>query len=226
MAVRAFSELNKQQQIAILIGVPAALAVLLIIFIYRAMGTLGPDRDDKLPVFLHRKLSTSLWAQIIELESQIKAKDEIIARRTAVEKELADLKSDIKRAMDRLPQESEKADMRLLIEKLARDIPGDIGTVEIVSVTIVDDAASRRQSGATAEIQTVTYQTELMGDLNGIIKYIDLIEKNERYMTVNAFSLRPGGVRVNAEQKLIYEKHQVKMSVGTYTYNAAQGGGR
>jgi hypothetical protein len=226
MAVRAFNELNKQQQLAILIGVPTALAVVLIIFIYRGMGVLGPDRDDKLPGFLHRKTPTSLWAQIIELEDQIKVKDDIILRKAAVEKELADLKSDIKKAMDRLPQESEKADMRLLIEKLARDIPGDIGTVEIVSVVIVEDANRGRQGGSTAEIQTVTYQTELMGDLNGIIKYIDLIEKNERYMTVNSFSIRPGGVRVNAEQKLIHEKHQVKMSVGTYTYNPVQGGGR
>ena len=53
----------------------------------------------------------------------------IIDRRQKVVDKLNSLEADIKAGRERLPLESEKAEMRLLIEKLARDIPSDIGTV-------------------------------------------------------------------------------------------------
>jgi hypothetical protein len=229
MAIRSFNDLNKNQQLAVLIGVPAVVAITLGVLIYRSMGVLGPDPDDSLPGFLHRSLPGNKWEQINKLDKQIAEKQVIINRRQKVEEELKSLESDIKAGRDRLPLESEKAEMRLLIEKLARDIPSDIGTVLVKSVKITENTsagasrqASTNRSGASKPEQ-VTYQTEISGDINGIIKYVDMIEKNPRFMLVNSFSLTPGKISTDAEKRTVLLPHEVKMNIITYVYNPGSG---
>lgn len=226
MAIRSFSDLNKNQQLAVLIGVPAVIAITFGVLIYRAMGVLGPDPEDRLPGFLHRNLPGNKWEQINALDNQIKEKDVIIARRQKVIDELNSLEADIKAGRERLPLESEKAEMRLLIEKLARDIPSDIGTVLVKSVKITEStaaSAAARQSSAGrsggTKPEQVTYQTEISGDINGIIKYIDMIEKNPRFMLVNSFSLKPGKIAIDDEKRPVLLPHEVKMNIITYVYN-------
>lgn len=225
MAIRSFNDLNKNQQLAVLIGVPAVVAITLGVLIYRAMGVLGPDPEDHLPGFLHRNLPGNKWEQINTLNSQIAEKQAIINRRPAVEAELNSLEADIKAGRERLPLESEKAEMRLLIEKLARDIPSDIGTVLVKSVRIIEGgtpAAGRQGSAGRAggsKPEQVTYQTEIAGDLNGIIKYVDMIEKNPRFMLVNSFTLKPGKIGLDDEKRSVFLPHEVKMNIITYVYN-------
>lgn len=223
MAIRSFNDLNKRQQLAVLIGVPALVAIILIVLIYRALGVLGPDRDGKLPGFMLRSPPKSLWGDIRATEDEIAKQDIIIARRPQVEKTLANLEAEIKEGRERLPLESEKAEMRLLIEKLARDIPSDIGTVQVLSVTINEAQAAAANRATGAQMQTVTYQTDITGDLNGIIKYIDMIEKNPRFMRVSSFALRPGVVGTDAEKKMTFQPHAVKMTIVTYVYNPGKG---
>jgi hypothetical protein len=230
MAIRSFNDLNKNQQLAVLIGVPAVVAIALGVLIYRSLGVLGPDPEDRLPGFLHRNVPGNKWEQINTLNTQIAEKDVIIARRSAKERELANLEADIKAGRERLPLESEKAEMRLLIEKLARDIPSDIGTVQVKSVKIIETGtagasrspAASRTGGSKPE--QVTYQTEITGDLNGIIKYVDMIEKNPRFMLVNSFALKPGKLGADEEKRPVFMPHEVKMNIITYVYNP--GGGR
>lgn len=227
MAIRSFNDLNKNQQLAVLIGVPVVVAITLCVLIYRAMGVLGPDPEDRLPSFLHRNLPGNKWEQINKLDTQIKEKDVIIARRQKVIDELNSLEADIKAGRERLPLESEKAEMRLLIEKLARDIPSDIGTVLVKSVKIIENTAAAapasRQPSASrsggSKPEQVTYQTEISGDINGIIKYVDMIEKNPRFMLVNSFTLKPGKLGTDAEKRPVLQPHEVKMNIITYVYN-------
>jgi len=225
MAIRSFNDLNKNQQLAVLIGVPALMVITLGVLIYRAMGVLGPDPEDHLPGFLHRNLPGNKWEQINALDVQIAAKQVIIDRRQKVEEELNGLEADIKAGRERLPLESEKAEMRLLIEKLARDIPSDIGTVLVKSVKITESntPAASRQGAASrtggSKPEQVTYQTEISGDLNGIIKYIDMIEKNPRFMLVNSFTLKPGKIELDDEKRSVFRPHDVKMNIITYVYN-------
>ncbi len=223
MAVRSFNDLNKKQQLGVLIGVPAIVAIIICVLIYRSMGELGPDPDDSLPGFMHRNLPGNKWEQINTLITQIQAKDVIIARYEPAKKELANLESAIKTGRERLPLESEKAEMRELIEKLARDIPSDIGTVQVKSVKIIENAgnpaAARAARSANKAPEQVSYQTEISGDLNGIIKYIDMIEKNPRFMLVNSFSLKPGKIGTDKEKNLTLAPHEVKMNIITYVYN-------
>jgi hypothetical protein len=224
MAIRAFNSLNKRQQLAVLIGVPAAVAIFLIVLIYRAMGVLGPDPTDRLPGFFHRNLPDNLWGQIIDTESKIAIEQTEIDKRAAVQKEMDGLEADVKAALERLPRESEKIDMRLLIEKLARDIPSDIGSVQVLSVKIIEEAgATASRTGSGDDTQKVTYLTDITGDLNGIIKYIDVIEKNPRFMTVNSITIKPGSVSQDSEKRLVLTPHSVKMSLSTYVYNPPKG---
>jgi hypothetical protein len=226
MAIRSFNDLNKNQQLAVLIGVPAVVAITLIVLIYRAMGVLGPDPEDRLPGFLHRNLPGNKWEQINKLDKQIAEKQVIIDRKQRVIDELNSLEADIKAGRERLPLESEKAEMRLLIEKLARDIPSDIGTVVVKSVKIIENAAAAptARTGAASRSggskpEQVTYQTEITGDINGIIKYVDMIEKNPRFMLVNSFSLKPGKIATDDEKRAVFMPHEVKMNIITYVYN-------
>ena len=232
MAARSFKDLPKNQQLAILVAVPVLVCATLGWFIYGEMGVLGRDPDDHLPSFVHRELPDSLYTQIAATEQEINTQLAIIGRREAREKELKDLKGEIAQARDRLPLESEKAEMRKMIEQLARDISSDIGSVSVLSVHI-DEGSSlpggRGGGGSAAEYQTVTYQTAISGDLNGIIKYIDLIEKNLRFMTVNSITIKPGGMSTDPEShKITHGVHSVQMTIVSYTYNPAlqAGGGR
>jgi len=232
MAIRSFNDLNKNQQLAVFIGVPLVVAIALGALIYRALGVLGPDPEDRLPGFMHRSLPGNKWEQITTLNGQIQEKDVIIARRPQVEAELNNLEADIKAGRERLPLESEKAEMRQLIEKLARDIPSDIGMVQVKSVKIIEGAgAGGARAGAAARSggskpEQVIYQTEISGDMNGIIKYVDMIEKNPRFMLVNSFALKPGKVGLDTEKRVAFLPHEVKMNIITYVYNPGTGGGR
>jgi hypothetical protein len=225
MAIRAFNSLNKRQQLAVLIGAPAAVALILIVLIYRALGVLGPDPTDRLPGFIHRTIPGNLWSDINETEAKIAVEQIEIDKRAAVQKEMDGLEADVKAALERLPRESEKIDMRQLIEKLARDIPSDIGSVQVLSVRIIEDAGATasRSGGGGDDTQKVTYLTDITGDLNGIIKYIDVIEKNPRFMTVNSISIRPGSVSQDAEKRVVFTPHSVKMSLSTFVYNPGKG---
>lgn len=229
MAIRSFNDLNKNQQLAVLIGLPAVIAITFGVLIYRALGVLGPDPEDRLPEFMHRNLPGNKWEQINTLDGQIAEKDAIIARKPKVVEELNNLEADIKAGRERLPLDSEKGEMRLLIEKLARDIPSDIGTVKVKSVKIVENTAAAARAGAAARSgssrpEQVIYQTEIIGDTNGIIKYVDMIEKNPRFMLVNSFALKPGKIGADEEKRPTFAPHEVKMNIITYVYNP--GGGR
>ena len=222
MAIRNFNDLNKKQQLAVFIGFPALIAIVLITLIYRSLGVLGDDPEDRLPGFMHRSVPGNKWELIGAKNVEITAKDVIIARGPAAIITLKGLEADIKSGRDRLPLDSEKTEMRLLIDKLARDIPSDIGSVQVRSVRINEGASAATRAGARSggnKPEQVVYQTELSGDLNGIIKYIDMIEKNPRFMLVNSLSLKPGGLGTDEEKHTVFRPHEVKMNIITYVYN-------
>ncbi len=216
----SFSALPKKQQLSIVYGVPAAIAVLIIYLTWRDLGALGKidndiDPTNRLPSLLQRNTPVSVWTDIRSTQADIDDKQKIIDRGPAVKAKLQSILADIKAYEERLPRETEKAEMRELIEKLARDIPKDIGTVELKSVRIVDDAGERN-----GNMRTITFQTELTGDLDGILKYIDQLEKNQRFMSVSTLSIRGGQVTADlVAHKPIFGPHSVHMDIVTYVYN-------
>jgi Tfp pilus assembly protein PilO len=214
MAIPAFSQLDKRQRMMVLVGVPVAVVLALGYFSWRALNRLGPD--PALPTFLHRPGGT--WTDINGLKEQIAVKDAIIAREPRIRAQLAALQDEIKIADDRLPKEAEKPEIRQLIEKLARDVPATVGLVQFKGVKIIEGAAVKGQ-----DYQPVTYQTEVNGDLNGIIKYIDSIEKNTRFMAVRSLTIKPVGVTLDVENaKVVAGLHVVNLDIVTYVYTGSQ----
>ena len=164
MAIPAFASLDKRQQITVVVGIAAALVLLFGWLSWRALTKLGPD--PALPAFLQRRGGE--WAKIEELIVQIEAKDAIIRQEPDIRRQLAALATEIEVADQRLPKVAEKPEIRQLIEKLARDVPTSIGSVQFKGVRIIEGGPVKGQ-----DYQPVTYQTEVAGALNGNIKNVD-----------------------------------------------------
>lgn len=215
-----FKALPRNQQMGIIFGVPAAVVLLFAYMTWQVMAQLGADPG--VPSLLRRD-GIGKWSEITGVEDQIAEKQRVIDRKPEIERKLTELKDEITAAEERLPREAEKAQMREVIERLARDIPPEMGTVKFKSVRILEDdggAGAATAGSRRGALRTLTYQTEVMGDLNGIIKYIDSIEKNRRFMSVNTISLKGGGVKSDPDSKgkLVYELHTAKMDLVTYVY--------
>jgi hypothetical protein len=212
-----FKALPRNQQLGVLFGLPAVVALTFGYFSWKVLGELGSD-PTILPLL--RRENVGVWAEITSVQDQIQEKQKIIDRKAQIESTLRDLQDDIAAAEERLPRAAEKAQMREVIERLAREIPTELGSVKIKSVRI--NEAEPHTGGKRGGLSTVTYQTEVQGDLNGIIKYIDSIEKNTRFMAVNQLSLRSGNVVLEAadgKPKTKFEPHTVKMDIVTYVYS-------
>lgn len=216
MALPAFSQMPRKQQLMVVYGAPALLAALLLYWLWSALGTLGPV-DDKVLGFLSRDTpSPSLGAEIKALQTSIDEQQAVIDRGPEVDKQLAALEGEIKTAQERLPRESEKAEMREIIDRLAREIPKDIGTVELKSIKITDNTADKR---ANAE-KSIVFSAELRADQDGLLKYIDSLEKNQRFMSVRQLSVRSGPLKGDtATRKVVHDLHNVTMEIVTYVYN-------
>lgn len=215
---RSFSQLEKKEQIMICIVLPLAVAAAIGYFGWKIIKDLGPD--PKLPSFLHRP--DGIWTQINATEQSIMAEQAVVNRAESVRKQLESLQDEIALAEQRLPLEAEKTLVRQLIEDLARNVPDTMGVVQLKAVTIQAGGAVKGE-----DYQPITYRTEIMGDLNGIIKYIDQIEKNTRFMMVRNFSIKPGGLSIDSEKQVVVSAlHSVNLDIVTYVYNPSSGAAR
>ncbi|GDY13836.1 hypothetical protein LBMAG53_27140 [Planctomycetota bacterium] len=218
----AFSRLPKPAQYAILASVPVAVSILVGYFIWTDLKVLG--KDPKMNRFLTVTDAKSLWTQIAAkeaegngLKGQLAQEKQVNDRYTAALAEKEDAES-------RLPREAEKAEIRQRIEELARQIPSNIGKVTVNSVTIGQSAgatASRRGgTGGAAAPESMTFKAAIDGDYNGIIAFVDAIEKNPRFMAVNQLSIRSGGIESSKDSgKIVYQPHSANIEIVTYIYN-------
>jgi hypothetical protein len=213
-----FNGLPRNQQLAIIYGTPALIAIGFAYLTWGVMAKLGSDPG--IPNFLRRE-NVGVWATITDVEGQITVKQQVIDRKPEIVRRLTEIQDDIAAAEQRLPREAEKAQMREVIERLAREIPPEVGAVKLKSVRIVEDDSGPAKRGG---LRSVVYQTEVTGDLNGLIKYIDSIEKNTRFMSVNTISFRGGSLKPDPDNqgKILYEPHSVKMDLVTYVYAAGK----
>jgi hypothetical protein len=212
----------RRNQLIIMHGIPVVILIGLLFWDWKALGSLGLidntiDADNKLPSKMQRDTPDSTWAHITTTQSSITAQDAIISQGPEANKQLASLQQDIANSEAQLPRESEKADMRELIERLAKEIPKGIGTVELKSVHIDD---SIKTATGTNVPRSLTFRVELVGQQDGILKYIDSIEKNQRFMTVNNITITTGGYTSDkAGHRIIPNLHTVHMDIVTYIYN-------
>jgi hypothetical protein len=222
MAIPSFSSMPRRNQLLIAYGVPAAILALLLFWMWKALGTLGPvdkaiaeaSGQPSGLFFTRNTPSPAIWADIVDTQTQINAQMEVAKTLPEVQKTYNGLLAEKKIAEERLPRETEKAEMRQVIQRLARDIPKDIGTVELASVNIIEGG---ERGGDT---KVITFQTDLKGDQDGIIKFIDEIEKNQRFMSVQNLTIHTGGMTADqVAHKVVNNPHAVHLDIVTYVFN-------
>lgn len=231
MAFR-FSSLNKRVQLAISLGVPSLIAIGFSVIIYQKLGELGPD--PSLPGFLRRESiegGNDKWGQINVLQADINKQDGIIKLGPLRQRELEGLEKDIEIARERLPKEKDILEIVQRLGQLAREIPSDIGTVKVGAISYRDTAAAAGRGGGPAaaadELPQISFNVELDGDINGVIKYIDSIEKFPRFMSVTNITIKSGKVSVEKDKESQVTRlspHHVTLTLVTYTYAPKQTG--
>jgi hypothetical protein len=217
-----YKALPKQQQLAVLFGVPVLLTAVFGYLAYEAMGKNGPD--DELPTILHRSdIADSQWSQINQMKDQITAQEAIIAEGPAVDRKLREIEEQTGEIEAILPRDEEKSEIRQMFGLLAKEVPSEFGNVKVVSVQITPN--SGQPGGAKSDYNTVRYLLDTTGELNGIISFIDAIEKpsarNPRFMSVAKITWKGGDVKEDSSKgsgKATFEAHSVQIEVLTYTY--------
>lgn len=193
----------------------AALAGLFGYLLARSLRQLG--EDPQLPALLRRAGNEqSLYARIRATEAQI-AEQEAVAARYAERKALLDgMKHDIAAARRRLPSEAQKPEMSQLIYDLARQVQGSVGTFTIASLAIQE--AGQGQGGrGRQDYQTVVYQVTANADFDSILAFINLVERNDRFMTLDGIQITSGGVQVERDSGVLtYKPHTVQLRIVTY----------
>lgn len=223
MAAFRFSSLGKRQQLAIAIGIPAVVAVIIGMIAYQKLGELGPD-PSLTPAFLQRTSDPeSLWAKINALQEEIDKQDQIIKRKAMREREYAALQKDITAAENLLPRDKEVLEIVQKLSEMGRGITSDIGVLQVGGVSVKDGGAASTARGANPnELPQVIYEIDIDGTTNGIIKYIDSIERFPgRFMAVTSIVFKPGKASLDKEAL-----HHAKLTLVTYTYRPKQGRGK
>jgi len=188
------------------------------VFVYLAMGSLRRlGADPEVPAILRSAGdSTSLFAQIADKEQAILAQQLIAAKFKEREALLTSMKADIDSARKRLPSEVKKGEVRQLIEDLARQVGTVSGALTVKTVSIRESAATATR-GSSQDYRTVEYQIAISADLDGLIQFINLVERNEQFMTIEGIQLTAGAVAIDrASGKIEPKPHNVQLRIVTY----------
>lgn len=217
-----FNELPLKQRLGIVGGVGIALAGVLGYMAYSALGELGPDREVSWLATLAPE--GGIWAQIATTENQIQTEKAVADQLDEVEAQLKALADTIAEQERRLPREKEKAEVRERLQQFANEIEGEYGEVDILGVQIreVDPNRGRGRRGAQnqeSNYESISYICDITADMNGIISFIDKVEKERRFMKIENISISPGGVSYDKDlNEIIYEPHSAKIEVETYIF--------
>jgi hypothetical protein len=219
-----YKTLPRPQQMAVLFVPPVILIGVGVWLMHREAGFIGAH--PQVPSLLQRSDgvladgSPNLWQQITDLDTQIAVQEQKIAQRPAIQAKLNGLREEIKEIQSLLPLNEEKTEIRELIQTLAREVPPEFDTVDVKSVKIDDS-----RSDPNSDYNTVLYQAEVTGTLNGLIAFMDSIEKpsprNQRFMSINKINWKSGKIEADAKSsigKASFGAHAVQFDVVTYIY--------
>ena len=194
-------------------------------FLAGSLRRLGPDPEVP-GIIRSQGDESSLITQIAAREASISEQNAIYAKLEEKTTLLNSMKADIAAARKRLPTEAQKGEVRQLIEDLARQVGSSSGALVVRSVAIREAAPTTGRTAA-GDYKTIEYQTQVSADLDGIIQYINLIERNERFMTVEGIQIATGGVAPDpASGKIEAKPHTVTLRIVTYIDSTAGAGGR
>lgn len=221
-----FNALPKKQQLQIVIAVPVLVVGLFGYLIKKDLDKLGAF--EELPSILRRPgTEEALQNQITARQAEIDGLAGTIASGPQVKIKLESLQADIWAAEQRLPSQAEKSGMREQIGRLALQVGTDIAgsKLSLKSVLINEEAVNK--TGSKASVQSIVYTVNVTGSLDAIIQFIDLIEKNERFMTVDSFTISPGTPTIDPQtHQRKPAEHTSTMRLKTYVYTSGRAKGK
>ena len=227
MNLQALKSLSSKHWLIIIAALTAVLAGAILYLLAGSLQRLG--QDPEVPSFMRRTGNDdSLYAQIAARQTSIAQQDAIFAKLSERQTLLDSMKADIAAARKRLPTDAQKAEVRQLIDDLARQVGSASGALTVRSVSIREAASSKAGGRAGAsDYKSIEYQTSVSADMDGIIQFINLIERNERFMTVEGIQLTTGGVGLNRETGKVEGKpHTAQLRIVTYVDSAGTQTGR
>lgn len=223
MNLQTLKNLPRKTWLIIVVSATVVVSAGLVYLISGSLNRLGADPD--VPGFLRSAGDAdSLFAQIAAKESEIATQNAAAAKMPERQALLNSMTADIAAARKRLPTDAQKTEVRQLIEDLGRQVGSSSGALVVKSVNIRESASSGGRAAAS-DYKSVEYQTAVTSDLDGIIQYINLIERNERFMTVEGIQLTTGGVAMNnATGKVEAKPHTAQLRIVTYIDTTSQPG--
>lgn len=220
MNLQALKSLQRKHWLMIIGGATLLVSLALVVGLMGSLSKLG--EDPGVPAFLRRAGdSQSLFAQIAARQTAVAEQNATAAKFEQRKAVLDSMKADIDAARKRLPTEAQKAEVRQLIEDLARQVGSGDNALVVKSVSIRQAApTAARGKSAANDYQTIEYQTSITADMDGVIQFINLIERHERFMTIQGIQLTTGGVATAAEAassgKIHGKPHNVQLRIVTY----------
>lgn len=216
MNLKDLKSLSKKQWLIAIAAITIVVSGFLLWRTSLALNRLGPD--EGVPSFLRRDGDeSSLWAVINQTNLQIAEQNALASKISVVKAQLAAMQADIEAARKRLPTDSQKSEMRQLIEGLGRRVGAGANPLVIKSVQIRVAANGTGRRGAVGDYQMVEYNLQIQSDMDGVIQFINLIESHERFMTVDSMQLSTGGVTVDAKtNKVEFKPHSISLKILTY----------
>ena len=223
-SLETFNALPLKQRVGIICGVGAVLAIVIGYFLYTALGKLGKDPNDALS-FMMTESETSIWGEIGALDLEIKKFEARARMYDKFKAKLDNLKLVNKYARKKLPREREFSKIGDELGLFAQQVVAqELGFISMDSIDINETAsaqgARRRRPvpGALAEPQQITFKCEVVADINGLIAFINKVERSdERLMTIDGIEIEPGDVSANTDTKEVdYGRHSAKLEINTW----------
>ena len=212
-----WSDIPEAGRLGIAIGVPVILIVAFGWMTNKALIELGPDPAlDGLSFLQDKKNKKSLWKQIEGTRAQIAVQEQKAEELPALRDELA-AKEKLNRELKvQLPTDAQKEVMRQLLQEMMT-IPANIGKVQYEGMTITEAGGKSGRRGGGGAATTVTYRCNFQADMNGLIYFINRVEKSPRFMAVEQMRLQPGAVTVDTRaQKISRGLHRIDLEIVTY----------
>ncbi|MFW5750254.1 MAG: hypothetical protein ACOCZK_01255 [Planctomycetota bacterium] len=175
----AWNDLPRNQQLAVLILVPVAVIG---VFGYMAMGALeelGPDPALDAVSFVQSDDRKSLYAELEELDQEIKQLKVKVKQAPKVAARLKALEQTERELEAAIPSEKEVAEMRFWLEDAATAIDPKLGELKLGPVRVKEEGTSGRRKKKT-EFTTITWDMTFEGDLNAFLFYLNTIEDPDK----------------------------------------------
>ncbi|MCB9876166.1 MAG: type 4a pilus biogenesis protein PilO [Planctomycetes bacterium] len=165
-------------------------------------------------VYYTQGLIDEVAAQIATQEQAVAAADAKIAKIPNLEKDVIILRENLDEYVKILPDNKELTEFTRTLNKFERQ-------TGILSTGLTNKNV--RPGKTKGNFTPIEFTYDMTATLWQALKFINLIENYERFVSITDFSIVPGGQRGGEQQRDGDAVHTVKLTMQTYTYNKAGG---